>query len=284
MLRFVVALECESRPIVEHYRLDRNSAHHAFKVFRRDQTALIVSGIGKAAAAAATAYLHLATGGERDAAWINAGIAGHRSKVVGEALVAHKIHDVAAGRSWYPPRLARANCDSGEVATVDRPETVFPAAVAYEMEASGFYSTACRFATSELVQCVKIVSDGPAAWRDSTPAADFSTKAVTELVAAQIETVVAVAESCREISGEVRRLDSEPAGFGDCLGRWHFTVTQKRQLRQLLRRRQTLFPGLPLPLETVADNVRGGEINRRLSDWLNSRPVILGAGSSEAGP
>jgi hypothetical protein len=43
--------------------------------------------------------------------------------------------------------------------TVDRPEDDYPAAALYEMEASGFFPVACRFSSSELVQCFKVISD-----------------------------------------------------------------------------------------------------------------------------
>ena len=88
MLRLVVALSAEARPLIEHYRLERDSEARAFKVFRRDDVALVVAGLGKVAAAAATSFLHLAAGGGRNAVWLNVGIAGHGSRAVGEAVLA----------------------------------------------------------------------------------------------------------------------------------------------------------------------------------------------------
>ncbi len=46
MLRFVVALEPEARPLIERYRLERLGEPGAFKIFRRRDVALVVSGVG----------------------------------------------------------------------------------------------------------------------------------------------------------------------------------------------------------------------------------------------
>jgi hypothetical protein len=267
MLRFVVALEPEARPLIERYRLRRDPDGHAFAIYRRDATALIVSGVGKAAAAAATSYLHLATGGEHHAAWLNVGIAGHGRRPVGEAVVAHKIRDAGSGRSWYPPRLVDA-AESGEVVTVDVPELAFPEPVAYEMEACGFYDTACRFASSEVVQCLKIVSDGP-----GTPPQDLTVAKVDQLVGQNLPAVERLVEGCRELSAELRRLDAESPDFARCLERWYFTVTEKRQLAKLLRRRRTLDPEAALPLEDLGAETRGSDVNRRLGGWLDALAV-----------
>ncbi len=275
MLRFVVALGAEARPLIERYRLRREPDEHAFAIYRRDEVALAVSGIGKAASAAATSYLHLVTGAMRHAAWLNVGIAGHRQRPVGEAVMAHKIRDAASGRAWYPPRIAvspKSDGISDEVVTVDRPETKFGEAVAYEMEASGFYDTACRFASSELVQCLKVVSDGP-----GTKVAELTAAKVASLVERQLSAVESLAQGCLELSNELRRLEAEPPDFARCLERWYFTVTEKHQLSRLLRRRRTLAPATPLPLEDLGEQARGKDVNRRLGSWLDELAVDQGA-------
>ncbi len=267
MLRFVVALEAEARPLVERFRLARDGGHRAFRVYRREDLALAVSGPGKAAAAAATAYLHLAAGGGRDAVWLNVGIAGHGSRAVGEAVLAHKVHDRAAGRSWYPPIVFAAPCATDQVTTVDVPERDFAAPGAFDMEAAGFWPTACRFASAELVHCLKIVSDGP-----RTELEKLDAGAVRRLVEARLETAAAVAEAAGALARELRALEADPPELATCLERWHFTVTERRELRRQLRRRQTLAPKLELPLAGVEPATRGKEINRRLRRWLDDLP------------
>ncbi len=270
MLRFVVALEAEARPIIERYRLTRDGAAGAFSIYRRDEVALVVSGIGKAAAAAATSYLHLITGGSQDAVWLNVGIAGHGTRPVGETILAHKVVDHGSGRAWYPPLVVTPPCATDLVTTVDQPERELASPGAFEMEASGFVATAGRFASSELVHCLKVVSDGPSARLEQLTA-----RAVRRLVGKSLSAVGAMAEACGALSNELCRLDAEPAGLAECLDRWHFTVTEERELRRQLRRRRTLAPERPLPLDAVAASARGKEVNRCLRTWLDELPVNL---------
>ena len=283
MLRFVVALEAEARPIVERFRLARDADEHSFKVFRREQTALIVSGVGKVAAAAATAHLNAASGGQRDAAWLNVGVAGHGTRAVGEAMLAHKIRDRSSDRSWYPPQVLAPRTfprpiATDQVTTVDQPELEYTEPGAFDMEASGFYATACRFASAELVHCLKVVSDGPA-----RPAGEMTAKGVRRLVGDCLPAIEAVAGECRRLSRELRHLEVDPPELQECLERWHFTVTERRELRRLLRRRHTLAPGRQLPFAELG-TVRGKEVNRLLREWLDDLPVQIGSRVSEGSP
>ncbi len=49
----------------------------------------------------------------------------------------------------------------------------------------------------------------------------------------------------------------------------------RRSGRRLLRRRHTLAPEQPLPLDGVAASARGKEVNRWLREWLDELPVDL---------
>ena len=75
MINIVVALPAEARPLLDHFRLRDKQHNTAFPIYRNTDMALIVSGPGKVAAAAATALL----AGNRDtpatSAWLNVGIA-----------------------------------------------------------------------------------------------------------------------------------------------------------------------------------------------------------------
>ena len=158
MLCLVVALAAEARPLLASYRLQGVSGH-PYRICADEQTHLIVSGIGKVAAAAATAYLR-ALIGDTPAAWLNIGIAGHGSQAVGTPLLAHKVVDVASGKPFYPTFTAPPPCRTTLLHTVDHAQPPVGDA-AYDMEASGFCEAAQRFATSERIHCLKVVSDNP---------------------------------------------------------------------------------------------------------------------------
>ena len=160
MLRFVVALQAEARPLVERFGLAPVS-EAPFPLYRGEEAWLIVSGQGKAAAAAATAYLHLASGGILGLAWLNVGLGGHGLRTLGEGVVAHKISDAASGVSWYPQLVIDSPSPTAPLLTVERVDEEYEPPWVYESEAAGFFPIACRFSVAELVHCYKVVSDNP---------------------------------------------------------------------------------------------------------------------------
>ena len=120
------------------------------------------------------------------------------------------------------------------------------------------------------MQCLKIVSDGPGVAPESLTA-----RRVETLIGDNLEAVEWLSGECVRLAGEVGELEADPPELAECLERWHFTLTESRQLWRLLRRRQTLVPEQPLPLDGLKGPLRGKQINRRLRDWLDSLPVEL---------
>ena len=74
-------------------------------------------------------------------------------------VVASKITDHAARRSWYPPLVAGLPGHATQVTTFDASVETYPADTVCDMEASAYFACATRFSTAELVQCYKVVSD-----------------------------------------------------------------------------------------------------------------------------
>ena len=238
MLCLVVALAAEARPLLASYRLQGVSGH-PYRICADEQTHLIVSGIGKVAAAAATAYLR-ALIGDTPAAWLNIGIAGHGSQAVGTPLLAHKVVDAASGKPFYPTFTAPPPCRTTLLHTVDHAQPATGDA-AYDMEASGFCEAAQRFATSERVHCLKVVSDNP-----QSPYQTLNAEKIETLIEAQLDTVAQVGEHLRALSQQLHALHADPPGLAELTARWQFTATQQHQLRGLLSRWQTLAPATPV--------------------------------------
>ena len=241
MTRFVVALRAEARPLIDHYRLEafEPGDDGAFRCFHGrhgrhgSDRSLVISGVGKVAAAAATASLH-----EKPLdVWVNVGIAGHRDRAPGELVRAHRVTDSGTGERFYPTLLGLPHIDTEGVTTVDVPETEFASRDVFDMEASGFYQTALRFSTSELVQCVKIVSDNVDTGTDGLTAERVSKLVERNLdaiddVVAHLETLATELEPLRSL-GDVP--DVEP--FFEI---WYFTTSEKRRLSRLLVRHRAL--------------------------------------------
>ena len=228
MIHFVVALACEARPLIRRYGLKAGSPTSAFRVYRSPQHDLVVCGVGKIAAAAATAYLGAGANAE-DEVWINVGVAGHRSLNVGSGLVADRILDRASGQAWYPPQLFAGEYHSSLVISVDQVEKEYAEEAAYDMEAAGFWPTATRFSTAELVQCYKVVSD-----TRQSAARGLTADAIEVLIESRLPEIDCLT---LELEGLRAQMPAAPSfDIGPFLERWRLTVSQQRRLRHLLRR------------------------------------------------
>lgn len=183
-VNFVVALPAEAKPVAAFFHLKRITPHGDFPVYRGGSVSLVVSGIGKAAAAAATEFLQECSDASENPIWINLGIAGHRDLAIGEALLAHRITDAASGRQWRPALVFAPPLRTEDLITLDQPAFDYGQPAAFDMEASGFFPTARRFTKPELVHCFKVVSDN----RDN-PAAAINGKRVSAWIARQENTL-----------------------------------------------------------------------------------------------
>lgn len=234
--RVVVALWSEARPLIDRFDLRAVDSEGPFRRFEGDGVTLVVSGVGRAAAAVATGYLFASERGARDRPWINVGIGGHRALAPGEAILADRVIENGSGRVWYPSLVFEPPIRTTAVCTVEEVESEYPDDAVYEMEASGFYPSAVRFSTAELVQAVKVVSDGPQTSPDGLTA-----RRVSELIASRLDEIAAVIERTCELAGELESA-RPPIATEPWLERWHFTVTQQRRLRRLLARLRVVDP------------------------------------------
>jgi hypothetical protein len=270
MTRLVVALPSEAKPLVAHYKLKAVDDSRGFKIYQKDGMALIVSGVGKSAATAATAYLQAMTGNELDRAWINIGMGGHRELVLGEGILAQRIMDLANRQSWYPPPVLDVSSPRAPVLTVENVEEDFEGEWVFEMEAAGFCESAYRFATAELVQSFKIISDNR-----SVPPRWMSTRQVDELIETRLEEIDAVVEATASLAQELATLSKEPPELETFLERWHFTVSERRRLQRLLRRWHLLAPEKDLLDEELSRRKTSKDVLRAIQARIEALPVSL---------
>ena len=270
MIRLVIALPSEAKPLLSHYKLKPIKDSRGFKIYQKDGMALVVSGVGKSAAAAATAYLQAMTANEPDRAWINIGMGGHRELVLGEGILADRIMDLASGQTWYPPPVLNLTSSRASVLTVDRVEEDFEGQWVFEMEAAGFCESAYRFATAELVQCFKIISDNR-----SVPPRWMSTRQVDELLEARLEDIDALVEATASLARELSPLSADPPGLDTLLERWHFTVSERRRLQRLLRRWHVLAPETHIFDEKLKRRRTGKEVLGLIQARIEALPVSL---------
>jgi len=269
MINIVTALPAEARPLRDHFKLHDKLQDTAFPVYRNADMALIVAGPGKVAAAAATAVLAGVDNASAKHAWLNIGIAGHAHHAIGAAFIAHRITDQASATNWYPPQILELPIPTENLCTVDRPEENYPQAALYDMEASGFFPVACRFSSSELVQCFKVVSDN-----NTQAATAVTAKLCSQLIADQLANIEQLVNTLGGLADEVSRWHAPQPELKRELEqlseRWHFTVTQRHQLQQLGRRWQVLAPGKSLWLERLQDKHKASEVLQCIQQQLDA--------------
>ena len=231
----VVALQAEAQPLITRFGLRCESPRGMFRIYRSESMALVVSGVGKSLSAAATGYLCGCSDGWRNAPWINIGVAGHRTVDVGELIVANKIVDQSTAHSWYPPQLV-SNVGNSTLITVDKPEESYPERAAYDMEAAGFFPSATRCSSGELVQSIKVISDNP-----HQSIALLNARSIEQLITKNLSEIEQFINRLSELSIEIKVLPHNGSLPESWAKRWSFSVTQGHRLRRLLQRWKVLI-------------------------------------------
>ncbi len=232
-VNIVVAHSLEANPLISLLNLNKAVEHTLFPVYENGKGLnLIVSGMGRAAAAKATAYL-----GNRDvrgagltSAWLNIGIAGHRSASIGDALLANKITEQATAESFYPGTLIEG-FDSTPLITVDEIEKDYSEDVAYEMEASGFYRAAQTISSSELIQVLKIISDN----RDNH-VDHIDLKRIPKIIQAQQDRILQLIADLSRLLESHNKHHRLPDVFHRLESTLSFSATQEIQLKRICKR------------------------------------------------
>ena len=189
-------------------------------------------------------------------AWLNVGIAGHKSLPLGTAILAHKITDSLNNKSWYPQMIFTPECLTASISTADKPVVEYPQNDVVDMEASGFYSAAESYSTREMIHCIKIISDN-----SQSHINNINTVMVDELISRNLSVIKELVEKLQCLSREMEARASDYPFYKECLSRWCFTVTQTHQLKSLLWKWSLLQP-------------RNDVMDVLLSNCQNSRNVI----------
>lgn len=262
-----IALPCEAKPLVAHFKLKKDNSSHPFALYYNDNRVLAVSGCGKIAMAAAVAYTLASFKHSAHPVLINVGIAGHQTAELGELFATHKITDGDSGKHFYPQLIAKLPCQTLAIHTVSKPETTYHDDCLYEMEASAFYEIAVRFTSSELIQAFKVISDNQHASIQQINAPLVSAWMAEKVVdiAAAIEQMILLAQSLEL---------QESLYYPLALEKWHFTVTAQHQLKALLQRWDVLTDGAELNFSEV-DLKHSKAVLQWLELKINAVPVCL---------
>ncbi len=227
------ALECEAKTLINQFQLKKDSARHPFSIYKNDNMSLTVTGIGKVSMAAGVAYTMAISAKPLLPIMVNIGIAGHKSKPVGTLLLASKLVDAESGKSFYPQLMGAGWPETSQLKTTALPNTQYSDECLNDMEASAFYEVAVRFSSSELIHCLKLVSDNQHSSVDHIKA-----KVVVEWFSRHQSVFPALFQRLEALRASVLPVELEECQ--EIVNQWHFTVTGEIKLKALLRQWRVL--------------------------------------------
>ncbi len=206
-MNFIVALSCEAKPIIDELRLTKQLSPTPFPVFRSDFHQLVISGIGKVAAAAATGFLLGSSMRKKEIqAFLNVGIAGHGTLQTNSVFIANCISDDQEKAIFYPPQILDSNFEPSRLCTCSNPNQKYQKGLGFDMEAHAFYSIASRSVTRELIQVLKVVSDNEGQSFES-----IQPTMVTAFICNHLSSILTFAQEldtlAQEISPDLKTLD-----------------------------------------------------------------------------
>lgn len=236
-IRWVVAHHQEAQALIQWFQMKVLIQSDPYTVYTDDSGTqyLILSGQGRLAAAAATAFLYAYTASDRSTAWINFGTAGHSHLPLGQLVLANRIVEQQTAKIWYPSLVFSTAIQSSGLICSSRIETTYTEEALYDMESAGFYNSATRFTSHELVHCLKIVSDN----RESTASIVRAHDVLKELESMR-PAIGAFVDQLLELSRQESVRLMPPREFQAFIQQWKFSVTQRHQLASLLRQWESM--------------------------------------------
>jgi len=262
-----VALECEAKALISQYKLKKENTSHPFSVYSNENIILTVTGVGKVAMASGVAYVMAGFSAIEMPVMINIGIAGHKRETLGSLFVASKVVDVESNKVFYPHLIGNNWPKSSEVKSSTLPNTYYSENCLNDMEASAFYETAVRFSSSELIHCLKVVSDN-----EESTIEGINAKIVVEWLALHVDKIEQIFEYLQQLRTSV--VPDELQEYTKIVNQWHFSVSGKVRLKALLRRWSVLSSEQWLKNEGVGYE-NGKDILRKLAVDVDKMDVNL---------
>lgn len=229
MLIWVCALHCEAKPVIDYFRLKKSPDDTAFDLYLGADQACIVSGIGKLASAAATAWVAARFAQKAPLAWINLGTAGAAEAAIGSAFVLNQVIDADSEKRYYPVPLLRAALPGAACISLAQASADYREDYLFDMEASGFLSSALRFSSAELACCIKVVSDNRGAQTGK------NRREISALLQRNLDAIREQALQLQELRDEQAGRDIDPEAWRRITALAHFSQTRSSRLRVLLR-------------------------------------------------
>ena len=261
MIHFVVATNKEARPLIDLFKLKKIKNLKQTFIYSNHEISLTISGIGKVNAAIGVTETFYYYNQKYDNIWINIGLAGHKSLKVGDICTINKITDNETKKNNFP-FINKFKIQNQECLTVGLQKKSYSSKI-YDMESSGFYQSACKYSSKELLQIVKIVSD------NQFESIDFKNKEVVyniifnhrKLINELCSFMLNFREEFSPTSKEI--IENE---FNNLLTQIKFTFSEREQMKALLNLYFTKYSSLHDNIFNFSENA---EYNiKKLKEFL----------------
>ena len=259
MLIWITALHCEAKPVIDFYRLKKSPSHRGFDLYQNDDMCLVVSGIGKTSAAAATAWVAALQSIHTSIAWVNLGIAGAANHDIGSAFWINKITCKSTQQHYYPVPTFTTGFNASACTTLDEASNVYHPETLFDMEASGFFSTATRFSSAELIHCLKIVSDN----QNQQPG--FDKAVISAQINRHIDSIDKFVKKIEMLNQKCITLQISDTDWHSILDQARFSMTQQAQLKTVLG----FLLSRDFDAETLCRQISGCSSSRDILKQLN---------------
>jgi nucleoside phosphorylase len=255
-IRWVVALKAEAEMILDEFNMNFDPEFTLFKVFRNFEKTrwLILSGIGRHNSAAATTYLYMISKASRSTSWINLGVAGSGKGHYGDLCLVNKISNNGFSNT-YPASMPKASFHKMNLFTTDVPLTDYTLHELIDMEGSAFFDITNKLSGREFICLMKVISDGP-----NNNIEDLNKFKIRELIKLNIANIKTIVSYYEKLSMDQYQIIQQPKILSKILSQWHFSVSQKHRLENLIKRINILS--------------KDEEITKLIKDCKNSRSVI----------
>ena len=240
---WVVALLPEAKPLIEKLEMKLLSRDTLHPIYNNETGTdwLVISGVGQLNAASGSATLYQSCPKANTAIWVNIGIAGGSIAGIGELFYINSIRKEHKTRTFYPFIFPNIKIKNVSLVTYDSPQKNYNQDYIFDMEAWAFYETIQKRVNREFIAVFKVLSDN----------SEASMKGLTKLnifnlINDKLEFLESFRIKAQTLSGDEFRRQSNPEIFDQLINKFHFTFTQKQQLKSLIKRWNVLLPGKSL--------------------------------------
>ncbi len=166
MIFLTTAMICEAKALTRQLGLKRVKEYRQFPIYEGDGYILVVSGIGKTACAAATAFMLTRFGAGPSDLLVNIGLCASTSDRLdrGKTVIANKVIDHDSGRHFFPDMIWKhpfqeVGLETFSTCIEDGGRGITILGECVDMEASGAFEAASFFLAPHQISIIKIIYD-----------------------------------------------------------------------------------------------------------------------------